>query len=164
MEFDNFSKFCLFRSRFRTILLLKNCIYLSSKHTRQHLFSLLTLFNVPIGEVCQKFVIFGVNLRLFSVKKQPLCFRKRLLDNIPCTMLIVFNILVHEFFRKFDKNCLKMFKIWKFLVFFVIFGSFSFQKTDLYLQNDYWTTSFCLCESFQHSNPRHLSETRQKLH
>ena len=75
------------------------------------------------------FVIFGVNLRLFSVKKQPLSFRKRLLDNKPCTMLIVFNILVHEFYRKFDKNCLKTLKIWKFLVFFVIFGSFSFQKT-----------------------------------
>ena len=84
-------------------------------------------------ENLETFVIFGVNLRLFSVKKQPLSFRKRLLDNKPCTMLIVFNILVHEFYRKFDKNCLKMLKIWKFLVFFVIFGSFSFQKTDLSL-------------------------------
>ena len=35
--------------------LSKKCIYLFSKHIGQHLFSLLTLFNVPIDEVCQKF-------------------------------------------------------------------------------------------------------------
>ena len=62
--------------------LSKNCIYLFSKHIGQHLFSLFTLFNVPIDEVCQKFgknawnlwkletfeifVISGVNLRHFQ--------------------------------------------------------------------------------------------------
>ena len=34
---------------------LKNYIYFFSKHTGQHILSLLTLFNVSIDEVCQKF-------------------------------------------------------------------------------------------------------------
>ena len=33
---------------------LKNCIYHFSKHTGQHNLSLLTFFNVPVDEVCQK--------------------------------------------------------------------------------------------------------------
>ena len=57
---------------------LRNCNYLFSKHTEQHILPLLTLFKVPIDEVSRKFgekciksskmenfeifVIFGVNL------------------------------------------------------------------------------------------------------
>ena len=52
----------------------------------QHILSLLTLFNVPIHKVPKKFVIFGVNLRFFSLGKQQLFFRECLLDNVflPC--------------------------------------------------------------------------------
>ena len=34
---------------------LKNYIYLFSKHTEQHILSLLTRFHVTIDEVCRKF-------------------------------------------------------------------------------------------------------------
>ena len=42
-------------------------------------------------------------------------------------MVSVFNILIHEIYRKYDKNCIKTLKIGIFF----IFGSFPFQKTAL---------------------------------
>ena len=116
---------------------MKNCFYLFSKHTVQHIISLLTLFNVSIHKICQKIgggmhkifdnwkifeisVIFGVNLRhlhrnitfISSLKTtgQP-TFSSLTLENLP----------IYEVCRNFKKTCMKILKLEIFGV-FVNFG------------------------------------------
>ena len=90
------------------------------------------------------FVVFGVNLGHFRLEN----FNE---------LVSVLNILIDEVYRKFDKNCIKMFKLWKFLI-FVVFGTF-FQKKRIYLFiNNYWTTTSSLAEPFRHFNPRDPSK------
>ena len=83
-EFDNFSKFCLFRSRFRTISYWKT-VFISFLSILDNTYFPCWPFSIfPIGQVCQKFgknawnlwkleifgifVIFGVNLRHFQTE------------------------------------------------------------------------------------------------
>ena len=50
-------------------------------------------------------------------------------------MLNVFNILIHDVYRKNDKNCIKTLKVEKFWNFCHFFGNFSFKKPHLSHQN-----------------------------
>ena len=50
-------------------------------------------------------------------------------------LLNVFNILIHDVYRKNDKNCIKTLKVEKFWNFCHFFGNFSFKKPHLSLQN-----------------------------
>ena len=79
-------------------------------------------------------------------------------------MLNVFNILIHDVYRKNDKNCIKTLKVQKFWNFCHFFGNFSFKKTAFISSEYYWTTNSCLVERFQHSNRRCLSKKWQKMH
>ena len=79
-------------------------------------------------------------------------------------MLNVFNILIHDVYRKNDKNCIKTLKVEKFGI-FVIFLVIFLLKNRIYLFKEYyWTTNSCLVERFQHSNRRCLSKKWQKMH
>ena len=132
---------------------LKNCVHLFSKRIGQHIFSLLTLFNVPVDEVCRKFgkkaknrrklanfgifINFGVNLRFFHMENNAYYLFETPTGQRIRAMMSIFNSLIYEVYRKYDENCIKSSKIGSFW-FFVIFGSFSFQKTLIYLLiNDY---------------------------
>ena len=76
------------------------------------------------------FVIFGVNLRFFFNWKTAIISSEKPTGQRTSAMLSILNIIIHEVYRKFDKNCLKTLKIGKFLV-FTIFGFFLSKKTAL---------------------------------
>ena len=84
------------------------------------------------------------------------------MDNEFVPFLNVFNILIHDVYRKNDKNCIKTLKVQKFWNFCHFFGNFSFKKTAFISSEYYWTTNSCLVERFQHSNRRCLSKKWQK--
>ena len=121
-----------FRCQFEIFFNLKTAIISSKKTTGQQTRSLLTLFNIPIYEVCRKFdkncietlkigkfcvfVIFGFNLIFFFVKTAIISSEKPTGQRFPA-MLRVFNILIHDVRRKKDKNCMKTLKIGKSLNF-----------------------------------------------
>ena len=83
-------------------------------------------------------------------------------------MLSVFNILIYEVYRKFDKNCIKTVKIGNFFGFLsfpvLIWDIFHPENCSYLFIKACWTTNFCLDEPFQHSYPRYLSKNFQKLH
>ena len=100
------------------------------------MFSSLTLFNVPIYEVCRKFdknclkplkngkiwifCLFLCHFEIFFITKQPLSLRKSLLDNktySSCATLSVFNIVMREIYRNFDQNCRNILKMENILIF-----------------------------------------------
>ena len=73
-------------------------------------------------------------------------------------MLSFFNILIHEVYRKFDKNCIKTLKIEKIWNFCHFLCNFSFKNRIYFSIECYWTTNSCLVERFQHSISRCLSK------
>ena len=103
---------------------IKNSIYLYTEPIGQQTLFLLTLFNIPIHKFCRKldkncmktlnvknfgyFVIFVVTLRNFSNRKLQLSLR---------ASLNVFNILMLDLYRKFDRKSIKMLKFKQFRTF-----------------------------------------------
>ena len=153
------------------------CIYLFSKHTRQHIISLLILFNVTVGEVCPKFekktikslksgkfwvfVIFCVNLRHFNFRDCNKLFTKAywtthaVLDG-------PFHCSISQSPTKIRKKINETFENWKileFVSFLVSIQIFSFGKQQLSLQKSVLGQIFsAMLSMFQHSNPRNLSK------
>ena len=77
------------------------------------------------------FIIFGV---IFFWKNAFISLKNTIGQRIRA-LLNIFNIIIHDVYRKNDKNCiktLKVKKIWKFCHFF---GNFSFKKPHVSLQN-----------------------------
>ena len=70
----------------------------------------------------------------FSFKKPHLSLQNTIGQRIRA-LLNVFNILIHDVYRKNDKNCIKTLKVEKFWNFCHFFGNFSFKKPHLSLQN-----------------------------
>ena len=93
------------------------------------------------------FVIFGVKLRFFHLKTAIISSEKPTGQRISA-VLSVFHILIHEVYRKFDKNYIKTVKIGKFLV-FVISGvnlrSFPSGKQQLSLNRRLLDDNFVPC-------------------
>ena len=65
-------------------------------------------------------MIFGV---IFFKKNEFISLKNTIGQRIRA-LLNVFNILIHEVYRKFDKNCIKTLKIEKFWNFCHFFGNF----------------------------------------
>ena len=74
--------FCYFRYQFETFFIWEKAIIFSEKPTGQQMRVMLSVLNILINEVCQKFdknclklenfgffVVFGANLKLFSSRK-----------------------------------------------------------------------------------------------
>ena len=112
-------------------------IFLLSLLERKN-FSLLTLFNILIHGCCRNFdknciktlkvetflicFSFWCEFEISFFRKSQLSLRKNLLHN-QGLLLSVLNILTHDLYRKFDKNCIERLKFMELL------GSFSFRKT-----------------------------------
>ena len=153
----------------------------SKKTTGQQICSLLTLFNIPIYEVCRKFdknciknfwkilgfLSFSVSIwYIFHLENSHYLFGKAYWTTNSCHSCHVKRFQhsnprsLSKIWQKLHKNV----KNRKILEFFIIFGVI-FLKKRIYLPKEYyWTTSSCLVERFQHSNPRCLSKKWQKLH
>ena len=98
----------------------------------------------------------------FSFWKNAFISLKNTIGQRVRALLNVFNILIHDVYRKNDKNCIKTLKIQKFWNFCHFFGNFSFKKTAFISSEYYWTTNSCLVERFQHSNRRCLPKNGKK--
>ena len=70
----------------------------------------------------------------FSFKKPHLSLQNTIGQRIRA-LLNVFNILIHDVYRKNDKNCIKTLKVEKFWNFCHFFGNFSFKKPHLSIKN-----------------------------
>ena len=120
-KIGKFSKSCFFSTSIPNSFRLKNCVYLFSKLTGQHTLSLLTRFNVPIDEVCQKvwkkcmkplkkifwdFCHFRCQFETFSFRKMQRTLRNRLLANQPFPFWLSKSFQFTRF-SKIDKKCEK---------------------------------------------------------
>ena len=108
------------------------------------------------------FCLFRFQFDIFFIEKTAIISSGKPTGQQIPAMLSVFNILIHEVYRKRDKSCKKNVKNRKS---FVIFGVFFLLKNRIHIFIEYyWTTNSCLVERFQHSDPRCLSKKAQKLH
>ena len=76
-------------------------------------------------EILGVFVIFG-EFEIFFIRKTAIIFPEMPTGQRICDLLNVFNILIHDIYRKIDKNCIetsKIRKFCKFSCFGVTFGS-----------------------------------------
>ena len=91
---ESFVFFCYFRYQFENFFIWKKAIIFSEKPTGQQTRAMLSVLNILINEVCQKFdknclklLKIGVNFwGHFSVTKPHLSLHRRLLENefVPC--------------------------------------------------------------------------------
>ena len=118
--------------------------FISLKNTLgQRVRALLNVFNILIHDVyrkndknciktlkVEKFWNFCHFFGNFSFKKPHLSHQNTIGQRIRA-LLNVFNILIHDVYRKNDKNCIKTLKVEKFWNFCHFFGNFSFKKPHL---------------------------------
>ena len=90
------------------------------------------------------FVIFGVNLSFFFHLENSNYLFGTATGQRTSTMLIVFNILIHEFYREFDKNCIK-FENWEMFGFLSFLGPFLSKKPHLSLHKRLLDNEFVSC-------------------
>ena len=94
MKSGKFLNFCLFRCQFET-------------------------FSIEKGNK-----LFENDFCFFLIWKTAIIFSEKPTGQQTSAMLIVFNILLHEVYQKFDKNCIKTFLKWKLLQIFSFWGHF----------------------------------------
>ena len=113
----------------------------------------MTVFNIPTSEVCRnfdnngiktlkigKFWVFLLNsvaIWDFFNLKTSINSLKKAAGQQTCSLLTLSNFPIHEVCQKFDKNFMKILKIWKvwvFCLFWCQFEIFSTWKPQLYLQ------------------------------
>ena len=125
----------------------KNCIYLFSKHSGQHILPLVTLCNVPIHKVRQKiqekrikslkigifwvFCHFRSQFETISLRKLQETLEKSLLDNIFFLFYLFQRSNTQSTSKIWKKNMLKLFenkKFWGFCQFLCEFETFSIRQ------------------------------------
>ena len=123
--------------------------------------SLLTLRTILIYEVCRKcdknciknsknrkfwvFCHFRFQFETFFIQKIEIIFSEKPTGQLIRATLTVFNILVNEVCRKFDKNCLKLLKIRKFWNICHFWGLFFGTKSLLSLHRRLLENEFVPC-------------------
>ena len=180
VKIRKFSKFCLFRCHFRTVFVWKTafisflsildntyfpCWPFSTFQLTKSVKNWKKMHEIFENWKLLEFLSFSVSMwDFFQIKNRHYLFGNAYWT----TNLYHVDRFQHssprirsKIWQKLHKN-VKNLEIFGFLCHFWVFF-FPKNRICLFI-NDHWTTSFCLCESFQHSNPRHLSETRQKLH
>ena len=157
MKIGNFWHFCHFRCHFATFSSRKMQYTLQKRLLDNQLFPVDLLkqsnqrnLSKIWQEMCKNFekwnslgfLSFSVSIWDFVNWKTEIISTEKPTGQQTSTMLSVFNILIHEFYRNFDKNCIKTLKIGNFFVFFVFF---SFKKTHLSLHKWLLDNEFLSC-------------------
>ena len=139
-KLENFGKFVFFGVNLRhysfektafisSLRLLDNKVFLfqySNPRNRSKIWQKLH----KIFKNCKisSFVSFSMSIWNFSIRKTALIFSEKTTGQLIFASLNVLNILSHDFYLNFDKNCIKTSKIGKFWNFWFHrghFGSFS---------------------------------------
>ena len=91
------------------------------------------------------FCYFGYQFETFFIWKKANIFSEKFTGQQMRAMLSVLNSLFIEVCQKFDKNCLKLFKIGKFWNFCHFWGQFSVTKPHLSLHRRLLENEFVPC-------------------
>ena len=106
MKIEKIWDFCQFRCQFETFFIAKIEIISFLKTTGQGVATLLTFLNTPIQEKWKHlgFCHFLCQFEIFSHSKTAIISSEKTTVQRIRAILIVFIILFHEVYRKFDKN------------------------------------------------------------
>ena len=159
----NFFVFCLFHFQFE-IFKLKSCNYLFEEdYWTTNLFLVdsfqhsnlrsLSKFWQKLHETFENwknlnFLSHSVSIWYIFIWKTALISSEKPTGQRIPAMLSVFNILIHEVYRKFDKNSIKTLKIEKFWNFCQLWCKFSFKKPHLYFHRTLLDNVFVPCWTF----------------